>query len=168
MRGQLFELGGKRIFTMGGAASHDISDGILNPDDPEYKKQKALLDKQGKYMYRINHLSWWQEEMPSDAEYATARSTLEACGWNVDCIFTHSGPSSIVDILGNGFYQHDHLTDFLEEISQKSLLSVGFSGITMRAAISGKSISACMIRLLSCRSSRQMYDYSVSHDCSLL
>ena len=47
MRGQLFEIDGKRVFTMGGAASHDISDGILEPTEPDYKKKKSLLDKQG-------------------------------------------------------------------------------------------------------------------------
>lgn len=91
MRGQLFEIDGKRIFTMGGAASHDISDGILEPSEPDYKKKKALLDKQGKYMYRVNRLSWWQEELPSDAEYVTARNTLEGCGWDVDYIFPTAG-----------------------------------------------------------------------------
>ena len=36
MRGQLYDICGKRIFTMGGASSHDIRDGILEPDDPDY------------------------------------------------------------------------------------------------------------------------------------
>ena len=31
MRGQVFEIEGKTFFTMGGAASHDIQDGILDP-----------------------------------------------------------------------------------------------------------------------------------------
>lgn len=128
MRGQLFNIDGKRVFTMGGAASHDISDGILEPTEPDYKKKKALLDKQGKYMYRINRLSWWQEEMPSEAEYLTARDTLEHCGWNVDYIFTHSGPSSIISIMSNGFYQPDCLTDFLEEIGQRCSFEYWFFG----------------------------------------
>lgn len=73
MRGQLFEIQGKCIFTMGGASSHDISDGILEPDDPNFKKEKARLDKQGKYRYRVNRRSWWKEELPSEEEYAAAR-----------------------------------------------------------------------------------------------
>ena len=40
MRGQVFELAGKKIFTFGGASSHDIDGGILEPDNPDYKKKK--------------------------------------------------------------------------------------------------------------------------------
>ena len=36
MRGQIFELEGHRFFTMGGAKSHDIEDGILEPDAPDF------------------------------------------------------------------------------------------------------------------------------------
>ena len=35
-RGQVFDVGGKRIFAMGGASSHDIQDGILELDDPQF------------------------------------------------------------------------------------------------------------------------------------
>ena len=31
-RGQVFDLGGRTFFTMGGASSHDIQDGVLEPD----------------------------------------------------------------------------------------------------------------------------------------
>ena len=42
-RGQVFEIEGKRFFTFGGAASHDIQGGILDLDDPEFmvKRQRA-------------------------------------------------------------------------------------------------------------------------------
>lgn len=42
MRGQVFKIDGKSIFTFGGARSHDIDGGILEPDDPDYKKKKKL------------------------------------------------------------------------------------------------------------------------------
>jgi len=45
MRGQVFDISGKRIFTMGGASSHDIDAGILEPDDPDFKVKRKLLDK---------------------------------------------------------------------------------------------------------------------------
>ena len=44
MRGQLYEICGKKIFTMGGASSHDIRDGILEPDDPNYERKLRLND----------------------------------------------------------------------------------------------------------------------------
>lgn len=128
MRGQLFEINGKHIFTMGGASSHDISDGILEPEDPDFKKKRAQLDKQGKYMYRVNHVSWWAEELPTEAEYATARATLDICGWRVDYIFTHCAPTNVSDILGGGLYQPDALTDFLDEVSQQCDFDYWFFG----------------------------------------
>ena len=40
MRGQVFEISGKTLFTFGGASSHDISGGILETDDPDFKRKK--------------------------------------------------------------------------------------------------------------------------------
>ena len=128
MRGQLYDIDGKRVFTMGGAASHDTQNGILEPDAADYRQKKSLLDKQGKYMYRVNHLSWWKEEMPNEDEYEAALKTLDACGWNVDYIFTHCGPTSVITLMSNGFYQPDKLTDFLEEISQCGEFAYWFFG----------------------------------------
>ena len=35
-------------------------------------------------------------------------------------VITHCAPNSIVDILGNGGYVHDHLTGFLEEVKERA------------------------------------------------
>ena len=43
MRGQVFELAGRTFFTMGGAASHDIEDGILSLDDPNFERKYLTL-----------------------------------------------------------------------------------------------------------------------------
>lgn len=48
---------------MGGASSHDIQDGILEPDDPLFKKKYRQLDARGA-MYQVNHLSWWKDGLP--------------------------------------------------------------------------------------------------------
>ena len=53
-----------KFFTFGGAASHDISDGVLEIDDPRIKEWRYDPDK----MYRINHISWWEREMPNQEE----------------------------------------------------------------------------------------------------
>lgn len=97
-RGQVFELGGKRIFAMGGASSHDIRDGILEPDDPLFQKKFQRLNAQGA-LFRINHRSWWEEELPSEEEYEEARANLEKAGWAVDYIVTHCAPTSIQNAL---------------------------------------------------------------------
>lgn len=47
MRGQVFTIEGKKIFTFGGAGSHDISGGILEPDDPDFKKKSVNLTEIG-------------------------------------------------------------------------------------------------------------------------
>lgn len=118
MRGQIFTLQGKRFFTMGGASSHDIQDGILSLDDPLFKIKKKRLDALGG-MYRIEHVSWWKEELPSDEEYQTAVDNFEKSGWKVDYIITHCCPTSIQDIIGEELFQSDRLTDFFEDIKNR-------------------------------------------------
>ncbi len=41
MRGQVFAIDGKSVFTFGGASSHDIDGGILEPEDPDFKRKKS-------------------------------------------------------------------------------------------------------------------------------
>lgn len=127
MRGQVFTIEGKTFFTMGGAASHDISDGVLEPDDPEFEIQYWAMRRM-RAMFRINHYSWWKEEMPSDLEYEEARQNLDSCNWTVDYIITHCGPNSVIDIYSRKFYGHDRLTDFLETVLQKTEYRQWFFG----------------------------------------
>lgn len=119
MRGQVFEIDGYSFFTMGGASSHDIEDGILNPKAPDFEEQYWMLRRMGA-RFRVNHYSWWKQELPSDDEYAEARINLDRIGYEVDYIITHCAPSSIEDKLGEGGYVHDRLTDFLEEVKEKA------------------------------------------------
>ena len=127
MRGQVFDIAGKFVFTMGGASSHDISGGILERDDPNFQRQRKMLDKE-MALYRVNHVSWWKEELPSDEEYKIARANLQSCGWKVDYIISHCCPTSIADILGGGLYQPDPLTDFFEEVKKKCEFAHWFFG----------------------------------------
>ena len=73
MRGQVFELEGYHFFTMGGAKSHDTEDGILEPGAPDFERKLLMLQRKPRARYRINHISWWAQEMPSEEEYAEAR-----------------------------------------------------------------------------------------------
>ena len=127
MRGQIYNIQGKTFFTMGGGSSHDIQDGILEADDPLLKKKCRRLDARGA-MYRINHLSWWKEELPSEEEYQTARANLERHGWQVDYIISHCCSTSVQDKLSGGFYKADALTDFLEEVAQRCQFKYQFFG----------------------------------------
>lgn len=127
MRGQIYDIQGKTFFTMGGASSHDIQDGILEPDDPLFKKKCRRLDASGA-LYRVNHRSWWKEELSSEEEYQTARAALDRAGWTVDYIITHCCPTSVQDELSGGFYKADTLTDFLDEVAQRCQFSYQFFG----------------------------------------
>lgn len=90
MRGQIFEIEGKRIFTMGGAYSID------------------------RYM-RLEGFSFWREELPTNDEYRTAAQNLEEVGKRVDYIITHTAPREIIRRMGKYPDMHDaELTGFLE------------------------------------------------------
>ena len=65
MRGQVFNIEGKVFWTFGGASSHDIRDGILEIDDPRLRQWRYDYEKQ----YRVNHVSWWKEELPSELPF---------------------------------------------------------------------------------------------------
>lgn len=65
MRGQVFTIEGKKIFTFGGAES---------------------IDKQN----RIKDISWWERELPSYVEYQEGLDNLEKHNWDVDYIITHT------------------------------------------------------------------------------
>lgn len=119
MRGQIFELEGYRFFTMGGAKSHDIEDGILEPDAPDFERRIMMLQRKPRARYRVNHISWWAQELPSDEEYDQARRSLDAVGWQVDYIITHCAPTSIA-LMGSRHNEADRLTDFLQEVRERA------------------------------------------------
>lgn len=127
MRGQVYEIEGKTFFTMGGGSSHDISAGILELDDPLFKQKRKRLETDNA-LYRVNHQSWWKEELPSDEEYETAIANLERYGWEVDYIISHCCPTSIQNVLSGGVYLADQLTDFFEEMSQRCQFKYWFCG----------------------------------------
>lgn len=112
---------------MGGAQSHDIQDGILEPAAPDFHERRSELRRRYAY-YRINHISWWKEELPSEEEYQTALASLDASGWKVDYVVSHCCPTSIADIIGGGEYQPDKLTDFFERVKNRLDFEYWFFG----------------------------------------
>ena len=118
LRGQVFEIEGYTFFTMGGASSHDISDGILDPYADDFEEQYWFM-RRLRCSFRVDHHSWWKEELPSDEEYTEALKTLKQIGWAADYIITHCAPNSVVKKL-NPDYDLDQLTAFLEKIRRKA------------------------------------------------
>ncbi len=127
MRGQVFELQGRSVFTFGGARSHDIADGILDPDAPEFRSRLRQLRRR-RAMFRVNHRSWWAEELPSHGELEEGRRNLQAHGWQVDFIVTHCAPTSLQAVLVGGRYEPDVLTDYLEELRARCRYQKWFFG----------------------------------------
>ena len=118
MRGQVFDIEGYTFFTMGGASSHDIQDGILDPEEPGFEERYWRM-RRARAMFRVNGISWWPEELPSDEEYEEARKNLDAHDWAVDYILTHCAPTSITQkIIPHA--RADRLTDFLEEVKNRA------------------------------------------------
>jgi predicted phosphodiesterase len=70
-RGEIYTIDNKKIFCFGGAKSVD----------------KHL---------RIEHISWWKEELPTYEEINHAFDNLEKNDYTVDYIFAHSAPIKIV------------------------------------------------------------------------
>ena len=112
MRGQIYEIDGKRFFTFGGARSHDISGGILEKDDPDLQDKIWDLEDLGR-PFRINHMTWWKEELPDDEEMQAGIAALEKAGWETDYIITHCCATSLQDENPESAYESDCLTDYL-------------------------------------------------------
>lgn len=98
MRGQVFTIEDKKLFTFGGAASHD----------KEYRKE-------GK--------SWWRREMPSQEEYGEGLKNLERHDWKVDYILTHTCSTIALEYIAERCGIHMELDDmhpYFYDIEQKA------------------------------------------------
>lgn len=102
MRGQIYTIDGRRIFTLGGASSHDRE-----------------VRKEGK--------SWWKDELPNESEYNIAINNLSKENWSVDIVITHSAPTSIQKLI-NPSYEENSLTDFLEGVNRRLKFDKWFFG----------------------------------------
>lgn len=126
MRGYVFDLQGKTFFTFGGASSHDISDGIL--DEKDYPSFQALMRdfraRRGMgQMVRVNHVSWWKDELPEKREMDRGLENLRKAGFKVDFVVTHCLPQSAQSSLG--FFGSDRLTRYFESLVSDHGLEFG-------------------------------------------
>lgn len=99
----------------------------MEPDDPDYKEKKKKLD-QGWLPYRINHVSWWEQELPSENEMEEGLKNLAVYGNEVDFIVSHCCSSSTQALLGGGLFTPDVLTNYLEQIRQTTKFKKWFFG----------------------------------------
>lgn len=140
MRGEVFDISDKKIFTFGGARSHDINGlatkeeldenytaGILNRHDPQFDEKYKKLFKSGLFT-RIEGESWWADEMSTKDEMKHGLHNLEKNGLNVDFIVSHDGPASDLILLGGRLLKIDPLNQYLEDVRQKTTYRKWFFG----------------------------------------
>ena len=125
LRGEVYDIGGYKFLAMGGARSHDIQDGVLEVGDPRIK----IWKKDDFKFFRINHISWWEEEIPNEKERKNALKNLAENDYKVDYILTHEAPSSDVVLMDHLLYHPDEYSKWLEmEIRQKVKYKKWFFG----------------------------------------
>lgn len=131
IRGEVYTIEGKKFFAFGGASSHDIQDGILDPADfktrEEFIKTWKQWDREYR-MFRVKGITWWDTELPNVDEMHDGIANLEEHNWKVDYVITHSPPASIIALLGHGLYEQDKLTEYLEEVRQNTEYTYWYMG----------------------------------------
>ena len=70
--GEIYDFDGKRCIVIGGAYSVD------------------------KPIRLLNHFGWWPDEQPSEEIKRHVEAQLDAVGWKVDIVFSHTCPSKYV------------------------------------------------------------------------
>lgn len=129
MRGYIFDFCSLSFFVFGGGKSHDISGGILRPyeysTEKEFKKAYRELRDYGD-MFRVDHISWWEEELPSEEEMERGLKNLSLHDWNVDYVISHCSPTSIASLAG--FSDNNRLTQYLEKIQKQLTFHKWFFG----------------------------------------
>lgn len=117
MRGYCFDLCGKTFFAFGGASSHDIDDGILDPMEflsmDDFRDTVKRYDRQQK-LFRVKGYSWWPQELPSDEEMRRGTQTLAQRNMSVDFVISHCLPQRIAAM--RGFTQPDTLTTYFDSL----------------------------------------------------
>lgn len=131
MRGYVFNICGNKIFAFGGASSHDIDDGILDRNDfvsdEDFNKTVHAWRRSGK-SFRINHISWWEQEVPSKDEMKFGCRNLEENNNEVDFIVSHCCPQEISSLFSHGSYKPNLLTAYFNKIAQTVSFSKWFFG----------------------------------------
>lgn len=93
LRGECYMIDGKSFFVMGGASS---------------------IDK----LWRIENVSWWADEIPSEEEKLHAEHTLAKLGHKVDYIITHCMPYTCLQYADHAGIFHSHHAPEADEANE--------------------------------------------------
>lgn len=119
MRGYVYDIGGYSFFVFGGARSHDIEDGVLRAGDFSSRKEmKAFMKKMDRKSarYRVDHINWWERELPSQEEMERGLASLAAHGNKVDYVVSHCAPAHIEKTFDDCGHE-DACTAFLDRVA---------------------------------------------------
>lgn len=106
MRGQIFEIEGKKIFTMGGGESSDVD-------------------------IRRDVNAWSKDEIPTQEELLEGAENLEVAGYDMDVIVTHEPPlkvKSFLNLNDNEMLRVTALNAYFEELSEHCKFKKWFFG----------------------------------------
>lgn len=124
LRGHVYSIQGKRFFTFGGASSHDIEDGVLDPSSFDtidaFKAEERRWNKLNR-RFRVKGVSWWPEELPNESEMQTGLSALESVDYKVDYVITHCLPHDVASVLSGCMFYPDALTMYFNNLVHRGL-----------------------------------------------
>lgn len=90
MRGEVYTICGKTIFTFGGAHSIDR-------------------------VYRKENISWWPQEMPTAKEMGNGISNLQKVNFQIDYLLTHCADSNTLERI-SPYFTVDDATNYLKHL----------------------------------------------------
>lgn len=95
MRGELYNIDDKSIFTMGGGESKDKDD-------------------------RKEGLNYWRAELPKADEMDKGEENLAKAGYKVDYILTHDAPAKLLMFIDMSLHEINWFEAYLDEIMKKT------------------------------------------------
>ena len=101
IRGEIYNIEGKKIFVFGGGQTHNIEQGYVDFEKGNVKEQFLDLIAKGRSKFRIKDINWWEEEMPTKEEMDKGWGKLKEHNFEVDYILTHTAPSEILKRICN-------------------------------------------------------------------
>lgn len=108
MRGQVFEIEGKKLFAFGGGRSED-NDSYLNPSDTNAQMR-------------------WRMEIPTEEELNTGMMNLEKNSFKVDYIVSYEPPTKISEFINLEKTDRSHVNTYLEQVREKTDFKRWFFG----------------------------------------
>ena len=108
MRGQVFEIAGKRLFTFGGGRSEE-NDSYLNPDSEELQRR-------------------YKAEIPSEELLDEGLKNLEENRNKVDFIISYEPPAKISEFLELGKTDRSHINTYLDKVLEQTEFTTWYFG----------------------------------------